>query len=103
MRVRSSVGVYMLCSLGRRLGSITKVYDRVNYVKHSGSAGREDAHRGRRRDHADRVDHALVLAGAAENLFPARMQMALSLGWHIVFSFFGLAVPESVGCTERRG
>ena len=48
------------------------------------------------------VDHALVLAGAAENLFPARMQMALSLGWHIVFSCFGIAFPTIVVFTEWR-
>ena len=48
------------------------------------------------------MDHALVLAGAAENLFPARMQMALSLGWHIVFSCFGIAFPTIVVFTEWR-
>ena len=31
--------------------------------------------------------------GAAENLFPARMQMALSLGWHIVFVVLRGRVP----------
>ncbi len=44
-----------------------------------------------------------VLAGAAENLFPARMQMALSLGWHIIFSCFGVAFPAIVVFTEWRG
>ena len=44
----------------------------------------------------------LVLAGAAENLYPARMQMALSLGWHIVFSCFGIAFPTIVVFTEWR-
>ncbi len=48
------------------------------------------------------MDHALVLAGAAENLFPARMQMALSLGWHIVFSCFGMVFPVIVVFTEWR-
>ena len=43
-----------------------------------------------------------MLAGAAENLFPARMQMALSLGWHIVFSCFGIAFPTIVVFTEWR-
>ena len=43
-----------------------------------------------------------MLAGAAENLFPARMQMALSLGWHIVFSCFGIAFPAIVVFTEWR-
>jgi cytochrome d ubiquinol oxidase subunit I len=45
----------------------------------------------------------LVLADAAENLFPARMQMALSLGWHIVFACFGIAFPAIVLFTEWRG
>jgi cytochrome bd ubiquinol oxidase subunit I len=48
------------------------------------------------------VDHAVVLASAAENLYPARMQMALSLGWHIVFSCFGIALPMIVVFTEWR-
>ncbi len=43
-----------------------------------------------------------VLADAAENLYPARMQMALSLGWHIVFSCFGMAFPMIVVFTEWR-
>ena len=44
----------------------------------------------------------LVLAGAAENLYPARMQMALSLGWHIVFSCLGVAFPAIVLFAEWR-
>ena len=44
----------------------------------------------------------LVVAGAAENLFPARMQMALSLGWHIIFSCFGMAFPAIVVFAEWR-
>jgi cytochrome d ubiquinol oxidase subunit I len=44
----------------------------------------------------------LVLADAAQNLYPARMQMALSLGWHIVFSRFGVAFPAIVVFTEWR-
>ncbi|WP_308259092.1 cytochrome ubiquinol oxidase subunit I [Pseudonocardia sp. H11422] len=43
-----------------------------------------------------------VLADAAENLFPARMQMALSLGWHIIFACFGVAFPAIVVFTEWR-
>ena len=35
----------------------------------------------------------LVLSDAAQNLYPARMQMAISLGWHIVFSCLGVAFP----------
>jgi cytochrome d ubiquinol oxidase subunit I len=44
-----------------------------------------------------------VLADAAENLYPARMQMALSLGWHIIFSCFGIAFPLLTVFTEWRG
>ncbi|MGY1639227.1 cytochrome ubiquinol oxidase subunit I [Geodermatophilus sp. SYSU D00742] len=39
------------------------------------------------------MDPSVLLADAAENLYPARMQMALSLGWHIVFACFGVAFP----------
>lgn len=34
-----------------------------------------------------------LFADAAENLYPARMQMAVSLGWHIIFACFGIAFP----------
>ncbi|MCW2742113.1 MAG: cytochrome ubiquinol oxidase subunit [Blastococcus sp.] len=44
-----------------------------------------------------------VLADAGENLYPARMQMALSLGWHIIFSCFGIAFPLLTVFTEWRG
>jgi cytochrome d ubiquinol oxidase subunit I len=44
-----------------------------------------------------------VLADAAENLYPARMQMALSLGWHIVFACFGIAFPLITVVTEWLG
>ncbi|MDT7616893.1 MAG: cytochrome bd ubiquinol oxidase subunit [Pseudonocardiales bacterium] len=47
--------------------------------------------------------YGLVLADAAQNLYPARMQMALSLGWHIIFSCFGIAFPVLVVFTEWRG
>jgi cytochrome d ubiquinol oxidase subunit I len=43
-----------------------------------------------------------VLADAAQNLYPARMQMALSLGWHIVFSCIGVAFPAITVFTEWR-
>ncbi|MHA6794554.1 cytochrome ubiquinol oxidase subunit I [Pseudonocardia bannensis] len=43
-----------------------------------------------------------VLADAAANLYPARMQMALSLGWHIVFACFGIAFPALVLFAEWR-
>ena len=44
-----------------------------------------------------------VFADAAQNLFPARTQMALSLGWHIIFSCFGIAFPLITVVTEWRG
>jgi cytochrome bd ubiquinol oxidase subunit I len=44
-----------------------------------------------------------VTAGGAENLLPARTQMALSLGWHIVFACFGIAFPAIVVFTEWLG
>ncbi len=44
-----------------------------------------------------------LLADAVENLYPARFQMALSLGWHIVFSCFGIAFPVLVVFAEWRG
>jgi cytochrome d ubiquinol oxidase subunit I len=44
-----------------------------------------------------------LVADAAQNLYPARMQMALSLGWHIVFSCFGIAFPLITVFTEWRG
>ena len=47
------------------------------------------------------MDH-YVLADAAQNLFPARMQMAVSLGWHIIFSCLGVAFPAIVVFTEWR-
>jgi cytochrome d ubiquinol oxidase subunit I len=43
-----------------------------------------------------------LLTDAAENLFPARMQMAISLGWHIIFACFGVAFPLIVVFTEWR-
>jgi cytochrome d ubiquinol oxidase subunit I len=49
------------------------------------------------------VDSWDVLADAAQNLYPARMQMALSLGWHIIFSCFGIAFPLITVFTEWRG
>ncbi len=44
-----------------------------------------------------------IVADAAENLYPARMQMALSLGWHIVFACFGIAFPLITVYAEWRG
>jgi cytochrome bd ubiquinol oxidase subunit I len=45
----------------------------------------------------------LLIADAAENLYPARMQMAVSLGWHIIFSCFGIAFPVLTVFAEWRG
>jgi cytochrome d ubiquinol oxidase subunit I len=44
-----------------------------------------------------------LLAEGTGNLSPARTQMALSLGWHIVFVCFGIAFPAVVVFTEWRG
>jgi cytochrome d ubiquinol oxidase subunit I len=49
------------------------------------------------------VEPLQVVADAAENLFPAREQMALSLGWHIIFSCFGIAFPVITVFAEWRG
>jgi cytochrome d ubiquinol oxidase subunit I len=49
------------------------------------------------------VSPGYLLADAAENLQPARMQMALSLGWHIIFSCFGIAFPLLTVFAEWRG
>ena len=42
------------------------------------------------------------LADAASHLYPARMQMAFSLGWHIIFSCFGITFPALVLFAEWR-
>jgi len=44
----------------------------------------------------------ILLADAAENLHPARWQMAFSLGWHIIFACIGVALPAIVVVTEWR-
>jgi cytochrome d ubiquinol oxidase subunit I len=49
------------------------------------------------------VEPLQLVADAAENLYPARMQMALSLGWHIIFSCFGIAFPLITVFAEWRG
>ncbi|MGE3286124.1 MAG: cytochrome ubiquinol oxidase subunit I [Pseudonocardia sp.] len=48
------------------------------------------------------MTYAAVVAAATENLLPARLQMAISLGWHIVFACFGIAFPAIVVFTEWR-
>lgn len=40
---------------------------------------------------------------AADPLLPARNQMALSLGWHIVLACFGMAFPAMILVVHRRG
>ena len=44
-----------------------------------------------------------VLVLAADALLPARWQMALSLGWHIVIACFGVAFPAMILVAHRRG
>jgi cytochrome bd ubiquinol oxidase subunit I len=43
------------------------------------------------------------LADAADNLGPARAQMALSLGWHIVLACLGVGLPALILIAEYRG
>jgi len=40
---------------------------------------------------------------AADVLLPARNQMALSLGWHIILACFGMAFPAMIFVLHRRG
>ncbi len=53
----------------------------------------------------DLVVDAMQLAGTAEpaGLLPARQQMALSLGWHIVLACFGVAFPAMIFVMHLRG
>ena len=45
-----------------------------------------------------------VVAGAEPpGLWPARQQMALSLGWHIILACFGVAFPAMIFVMHRRG
>ena len=49
-------------------------------------------------------DTAMVLAsGGPPGLFPARQQMAVSLGFHIVLACFGVAFPTMIYVMHRRG
>jgi cytochrome d ubiquinol oxidase subunit I len=45
----------------------------------------------------------LTAAGAPPGLLPAREQMALSLGWHIILACFGVAFPTMIFVVHRRG
>lgn len=40
---------------------------------------------------------------AADALLPARNQMALSLGWHIILACFGMAFPSMIFVLHRKG
>src|SRR5690242_2303484 len=44
-----------------------------------------------------------VMAADPAGLLPARQQMALSLGWHIVLACFGVAFPTMIFVVHRRG
>lgn len=44
-----------------------------------------------------------ILASAADNLGPARAQMALSLGWHIILACIGVGLPALILMAEWRG
>ncbi len=44
-----------------------------------------------------------LAAGAPPELFPAREQMAVSLGWHIILACFGVAFPTMIFVMHRRG
>jgi cytochrome d ubiquinol oxidase subunit I len=46
----------------------------------------------------------LIASGSGPaGLFPARQQMAVSLGWHIVLACFGVAFPTMIYVMHRRG
>jgi cytochrome d ubiquinol oxidase subunit I len=44
-----------------------------------------------------------LAADAAPELLPAREQMAVSLGWHIILACFGVAFPTMIFVMHRRG
>ena len=45
----------------------------------------------------------LALAADPQGLLPAREQMAMSLGWHIILACFGVAFPAMIFVVHRRG
>ncbi|BBZ07009.1 cytochrome ubiquinol oxidase subunit I [Mycolicibacterium doricum] len=51
------------------------------------------------------TEAVLLLAASGEppGLLPARQQMAVSLGWHIVLASFGVAFPTIIFVVHRRG
>lgn len=46
---------------------------------------------------------SLATAVDPEGLLPARQQMALSLGWHIILACFGVAFPAMIFVAHWRG
>jgi cytochrome d ubiquinol oxidase subunit I len=44
-----------------------------------------------------------ALTSDPEGLLPARQQMAMSLGWHIILACFGVAFPTMIFVMHRRG
>jgi cytochrome bd ubiquinol oxidase subunit I len=46
---------------------------------------------------------ALAASDVPPGLLPAREQMALSLGWHIILACFGVAFPSMIFVMHRRG
>lgn len=44
-----------------------------------------------------------LAVAASDALLPARNQMALSLGWHIILACFGMAFPAMIYVLHRRG
>jgi cytochrome bd ubiquinol oxidase subunit I len=46
---------------------------------------------------------AMVVLASTDALLPARNQMALSLGWHIILASFGMALPAMIFVFHRRG
>ena len=49
------------------------------------------------------VDLLTTVVSEPAGLLPARNQMALSLGWHIVLACFGVAFPAMIFVVHRRG
>jgi cytochrome d ubiquinol oxidase subunit I len=45
----------------------------------------------------------ILAAGGPPGLLPAREQMAVSLGWHIILACFGVAFPTIIFVMHRRG
>jgi cytochrome d ubiquinol oxidase subunit I len=54
-------------------------------------------------DFAGVITTVLTSSDAPPGLLPAREQMALSLGWHIILACFGVAFPTMIYVVHRRG